>query len=291
MEIRMRISVVIPTYNSSPVIERVLTAIFSGSRLPDEVIVVDGYSKDGTIQKALSFPVSAVMNPKVHAAAARNLGIENSHGDVIAFTDSDCVPRQDWLERIECHFNGQPDIAGLGGRMLALPPRNDIEAFSGQVFLNEIMCFPPVPQFIRSRRLIGAFITANCAYRKDILLSGGFRDEFGNHAEDIDLFWRLLGKVKLFYDPDLIVHHSFPSTRRSLARKYFQHGIASSKLTRYHLGGPRVDKMLHRKLVRSIGQVLSFKKTNRWAGLYCIQLSSHILGKVYGSVLMRTVNL
>lgn len=288
----MYISVIIPTFNSAAVIGRALAALFSGHRMPDEVIVVDGYSSDGTLERARSYPVRVVMNPKVHAAAARNLGIESSNGEVIAFTDSDCVPQPDWLERIESHFCNCPEIAGVGGRMLALPPVNDVEAFSGYVFLNEIMRFPTVPQQVSGRQLVGAFITANCAYRKAVLLeAGGFRDEFGNNAEDIDLYWRLVGREHLYYDPEVLVYHSFPTTRWDLARKYFQHGIASSKLTRYHLGGPRVDWLIYRKLIANLWRLIKPCDEHKWATLYCIQLSAHILGKVYGSLLMRTVNL
>jgi len=288
----MRISVIIPTFNSAPVIGRALESVFSGHRVPEEVIVVDGWSSDGTLEQVRSYPVIVVMNPKVHAAAARNLGIENSSGEVIAFTDSDCVPQPDWLERIESHFRNRTEIAGVGGRMLALPPVNEVEAFSGHVFLNDILHYPAVPQQVSNRGLVGAFITANCAYRKAVLLAaGGFRDEFGNNAEDIDLYWRLVGREHLYYDPEVIVYHSFPTTRRALARKYFQHGIASSKLTRYHLGGPRVDWLLYRKLIRNLWHLVTPGSEHKWATFYCIQLSAHILGKVYGSLLMRIVNL
>lgn len=288
----MRISVVIPCLNSESVIGRALNAIFAGKRKPDEVIVVDGFSKDRTKEIARTYGVLVFSNPKVHAAAARNIGIDKATGEVIAFTDSDCVPQPDWLERIEGAFAGNPTLRGLGGRMLALPPQNDIEDFSGHVFLNEILCYPLTGMEVRNRMLVGAFVTANCAYRRDALFSiGGFRDEFGNNAEDIDLYWRLIKSGGcLFYDPEVIVYHSFPRTRRSLAKKYFQHGIASSKLTRYHLGSPQMDWFLYRKLLHSLCYTVIPNSDSKWARLYCIQLGSHIAGKVYGSYLMRVIN-
>jgi glycosyltransferase involved in cell wall biosynthesis len=287
----MRLSVIIPTFNSEAVIGRALSAVFSGQRVPDEVIVVDGLSSDDTFGKTRPFPVKWVANPKVHAAAARNLGIENSTGEVIAFTDSDCVPRSDWLERIEEHFANYPEIAGVGGRMLALPPANEVEAFSSHVFLNEILRYPSIPHRVSDRALVGAFITANCAYRKAVLSeAGGFREEFGNNAEDIDLYWRLIGRVALYYDPEVVVYHSFPATRAALVRKYFQHGIASSKLTHYHLSGPRVDLQLYRKLIANLWYLLDLRDQHDWATLYCLQLSAHLLGKVRGSIMMRTLN-
>jgi len=288
----MRITVIIPTLNSEKVISRVLEALYTGDRQPDEAIVVDGCSHDKTIEKTRQFPVTVYFNPKIHAAAARNIGIQYAQGEIIAFTDSDCVPQADWLARIETHFVRDNELSGVGGRMLPLPPTNEIEAFSGHVFLNEIMRFPDTGIEIVNRSLAGAFITANCAYQKETLLHiGGFRDEFGNNAEDIDLFWRLIGRERLYYDPEIVVYHSFPTTRLALARKYFQHGIASSKLTRYHLGSPRIDWLLYRKLVANLLRLLIPGSDQKWADLYCVQLSAHVLGKAYGSVLMRVINL
>ena len=289
----MRYSVIIPALNSEGVIGRALEAILAGKRIPDEIFVVDGCSQDRTAEIARQYPVQVRTNPKVHAAAGRNVGIENSTGDVLVFTDSDCVPRNDWLERMASHFESSPDIAGVGGRMLALPPVNEVEAFSGHVFLNEILRYPAEPTVVRNRALVGAFITANCAYRRSALLQEkGFHDEFGNHAEDIDLYWRLVAHdASLYYDPEIVVQHSFPKTVKSLMKKYFQHGIASSKLTRYHLGSPQIDWFLYRKLLHSAWKTATFSKDRRQARLYCCQLSSHIAGKVYGSFLMHVVNL
>jgi glycosyltransferase involved in cell wall biosynthesis len=288
----MKYSVVIPTLNSEAVMGRALKAILAGRQLPDEILVVDGCSTDKTVEIASSFPVRICSNPKVHAAAARNVGIEQAVGDVIVFTDSDCVPQPDWLERIANHFETRPEIAGVGGRMLALPPVNDIEAFSGHVFLDEILRYPLHPVEVTDRRLAGAFITANCAYRKIVLEEqNGFRDEFGNNAEDIDLYWRLVANsAHLYYDPGVIVYHSFPKTVKHLMKKYFQHGIASSKLTRFHLGSPQVDWTLHRKLLISMLRAIVPNQSDRTARLYCCQLGAHIAGKAYGSFVLGIVN-
>jgi GT2 family glycosyltransferase len=143
--------------------------------------------------------------------------------------------------------------------------------------------------------LVGAFITANCAYRKDALLHiGGFDEFFRNNGEDIDLFWRMLQRYggRLVYDPSVIVRHSFPSSYSGLARKYVQYGIASSKLNRCRMTSPSIDCLIYRKL---FGHLANLLRPGRSSGktdlLYVIQLSSHIIGKVYGSLLARTVNL
>jgi glycosyltransferase involved in cell wall biosynthesis len=286
----VKVSVVIPTLNSEKVIKRVLDAIFQGTCKPHEVIVVDGGSHDQTVAFSRDFPVRTYHNPKIHAAAARNIGIQQASGAVIAFTDSDCVPQKNWLALIDSHFSADSELIGVGGRMLSLPPVNKVETFSSHVFLNDIMNFPLESRHIKKRALAGAFITANCAYRREVLLKvGGFRDVFGNNAEDIDLFWRLIGLGLLFYDPDIVVYHSFPDNWKSLSKKYFQHGIASSKLARYHLGTPSVDWSLYRKLARNLIRIPVRKE--EWAFLYCLQICTHILGKIYGSLMVHRINL
>lgn len=288
----MRTSVIIPTYNSEAVIGRALVALYSGDKTPDEVIIADGCSHDRTVELASAFPVRVFPNPKVHAAAARNVGIAQATGDVIAFTDSDCVPQPDWLALIARRFSVRPELVGLGGRMLALPPSNDIEEFSGHVFLNEIMRYPTAPSEMTRRTLAGAFITANCAYRRSVLEEvGGFRDEFGNNAEDIDLYWRLVGRAPLYYDPEVIVYHSFPNTRAKLARKYYQYGLASSKLNYFHFRKSQIDWSLYRKLGASIWQTVVSNGSRRQASLQVTQLSSHIAGKLYGSIALGVLNL
>jgi glycosyltransferase involved in cell wall biosynthesis len=288
----MLISVVIPTFNSEKVITRVLKAVFNGEHLPDEVIIVDGGSRDQTVNYAREFPVKVYHNPKVHAAAARNIGIRYSSGSVIAFTDSDCVPCEDWLSRIYHHFVSNDNLIGVGGRMLPLPPVNRIEEFSGHVFLNEIMRFPLESFYIQKRTLAGSLITANCAYLRDALIHvDGFRDVFGNNAEDIDLFWRLLGQGNLFYDPNVLVYHSFPNSKRRLAKKYFQYGVASSKLARYHLSTPAIDWFIYRKLFKNLIKLFIPKQDKELAFLYSLQLTSHIIGKAVGSIIVRRINL
>lgn len=289
------LTVIIPTYNSERVISRALHAIFEGTLIPLQVLVVDGGSKDSTIKIAKEYPVEVLLNPKTSAADARNIGIKNSKGDIIAFTDSDCVPCNNWLEKIFENLKNDPGLVGVGGKMLPLEPKNDIEAFCGDIFLNEIMKFSNQSFKPFNKHLSGSFITANCAYRKKALIDiDGFNEFFKNNGEDIDLFWRMIDKFpgRLLYDPSVIVYHSFPDTYKKLFKKYLQYGIASSKLARYHLKTPSIDLSIYGKLlkhvIRFINPLNSYRKTDF---LCLIQLSSHILGKVYGSIMVGKINL
>lgn len=293
---KVDVTVIIPTHNSERFILRVLLATYEeDSCLPSQVIVVDGGSKDSTVRKAREYPVEIFSNPKTHAAAARNIGIKFAREDIIAFIDSDCVPDKNWLENIFEHFKNDPELVGVGGRMLPLEPKNDVEAFSANVFLNEIMKFPRQTFKPFKKFLPGSFITANCAYRRKALIEvGGFNEFFKNNGEDIDLFWRMIDKFpsRLLYDPSIIVYHSFPDTYMKLLKKYFQYGIASSKLAKFHLKTPCVDLFIYKKLLKHFMKILTPLNSNRKRDFfYMVQLTSHILGKIYGSFIVKRLNL
>lgn len=293
---KIDITVIIPTYNSEKYISRVLHALYERNTcIPSQVIIVDGESKDSTVKKAREYPVEIFSNPKISAADARNIGIKFSKGDIIAFTDSDCVPDKNWLKNIFRRFKNNPELVGTGGKMLPLKPKNNIETFSANVFLNEIMKFPkqifkPLEKF-----LPGSFITANCAYRKESLIKvGGFNEFFKNNGEDIDLFWRMIDKFpgNLLYDPSIIVYHSFPDSYIKLAKKYFQYGIASSKLAKFHLKTPSIDLFVYKKLLKHFIKLMNpLNSHGKVDLLYLIQLTSHILGKIYGSIIVKRINL
>jgi glycosyltransferase involved in cell wall biosynthesis len=296
MSLEPDITVIIPTLNSERFISRALHAIYVvGTLRPREVIIVDGGSKDSTIKKAREYPVAVFSAPKTSAATARNIGIKHSKGDIIAFTDADCVPHKNWLKNIfEC-FKNDPDLVGVGGKVLPLKPKNDIETFSAKVFLDEIMKFPNQAYKPCRKILPGSFITANCAYRRRALLEiGGFNEFFKNNGEDVDLFWRMIDRYpgRLLYDPSIIVYHSFPDTLLKLVRKYFQYGIASSKLAKFHLKTPTIDFFIYRKLFKSfIKSLIPSNMARKNTFLYVVQLTSHILGKVYGSFMVRKLNI
>lgn len=290
------VTVVIPTFNSGKYISRVLYRLYEESSwAPKELIIVDGYSRDSTLTIVRKYPVKVLFESKRNVAAARNIGIKNSKEDIIAFTDSDCVPDKKWVERIIDCFRKDSTLVGVGGRMLPLEPKNDIEAFSGNVFLNEIMKFPTQTFKPFRKFLSGSFITANCAYHKKALVEiGGFNEFFKNNGEDIDLFWRMIDKFpgRLLYDPSIIVYHSFPDTYASLVKKYFQYGMASSKLAKFHFKTPSIDVTIYKKLSKHFAgfvNPLNFQKKSDF--LYLIQIISHISGKAYGSFLVKRLNL
>lgn len=113
----MKVSVVIPSYNSSRTIENCLRSILNQDRGPHEVIVVDS-SDDGTEQiVADHFPTVRLIHreEQTWAGAARNIGASTATGDVLAFIDSDCVADSRWLaSHLAVYESGQKIFAVAG---------------------------------------------------------------------------------------------------------------------------------------------------------------------------------
>jgi glycosyltransferase involved in cell wall biosynthesis len=94
------VAVVIPAYNASATISKSLQSVFAQSKLPEEIIVVDDGSTDGTVEIVHSFgsSVKLVKSPHLGVAAARNRGVRESRCDWIAFLDADDIWMRDKLE-------------------------------------------------------------------------------------------------------------------------------------------------------------------------------------------------
>jgi glycosyltransferase involved in cell wall biosynthesis len=99
----MDISVIVPFHNAEDWLEACLGALLKqayplGRR---EYILVDNGSTDGSVAIVRRYPaVRLLSEAKLGAYAARNRGLQEASGEIVAFTDSDCAPRSDWLEQI-----------------------------------------------------------------------------------------------------------------------------------------------------------------------------------------------
>jgi glycosyltransferase involved in cell wall biosynthesis len=120
---RLSVGVIIPTRNRAGMLRNTLEALTRQARAPDEVIVVDNGSADDTRQVIEQFngrlPVRYFYEPIPGAGQARNLGIRHATSEILAFTDDDCIPDEDWLRFIELSFLRDPSIGMVAGKVTA----------------------------------------------------------------------------------------------------------------------------------------------------------------------------
>lgn len=287
----MTISVVIPVFNEEKRIFNTLKTIYSGSIAPLEVIVVDGGSTDRTVSiiKNAYPEVIILRNPDRTAAMGRNVGIRKARGEIIAFTDGDCLVDCNWLENIKKHFE-KSNIDGLGGKVLNAEPENHYEEYWGNLAWNLIMNFPDEAYEVKEKKLNDAFVTANCAYKRRLLYKiKGFSNFFANNAEDVDLCWRAIESgAKLVYVPDVIIYAHNVTTLKGIAKKSFRNGVSSSKLQKKYGGRFNCDSGIYKMLLKNIVGLVK-KETD--AGLNCVELLCHLFGKYYGSLKVGVINI
>ena len=212
----MKLSVVVATHNRRDLLERVAEAILAQGLPPDrfELILVDDGSTDGTEQLGAELAkrrgLRYLRQPNRGVAAARNRGIREATGDVVAFTDDDCLVPPDWLERLADGYARHPEVVGVGGRLVAPP---EVLRSHAVARLEDHV----------ARRVYGAGDdeaiggfecpaggTNNMSYRRAALLDvGGFDESFPPlvWGEDADLKLRLTrAGGRLLYVPVAVIH-------------------------------------------------------------------------------------
>ncbi|MGV9193616.1 glycosyltransferase family 2 protein [Microbacterium sp. MC2] len=118
------VSVVIPVKDDAEALERCLRALRLQRRRPDEIVVVDNGSIDGSAQVARAAGARVIRCDEPGIPAAATAGYDAATGDVILRLDADCVPSRDWVHVMASAFERRPDVAVFtGGARFADGPR------------------------------------------------------------------------------------------------------------------------------------------------------------------------
>ncbi len=211
------ISVIIPAKNAAACLPECLRAVLAQQGLAHdyEVSVVDDGSTDSTAQVAEQFPVQVIRQAHAGPAAARNAGARAARGDILAFTDADCVPAPTWLcELLEPFQN--PEVVGVKGAYRT-KSRSPVARFVQQEYESKY-------DRMRKQASIDFVDTYSAAYRRSIFLeNGGFDTAFPvPSVEDQELSFRLARKgYRMVFAPAAIVYHPHDrSVGEYLRRKY-----------------------------------------------------------------------
>ncbi len=102
----VQISVIIPTYNEEENLSACLLALKSSDFSDYEILIVDGNSKDRTIEIAKKHGCRVYKRKRSGIGDARNFGAMKSSGEILAFLDADSIPCPGWLTKLSTSFNG-----------------------------------------------------------------------------------------------------------------------------------------------------------------------------------------
>ena len=180
----MKVSVCITIFNEEKSIAGLLDSILVQTKKPDEIVIIDGGSKDKTIKIVKHYQkkdrrIKLITEPG-SCAHGRNVSIELARNDIVALTDAGCVARKDWLELITEPFKHKYVglVAGFYDMKASTPMNEALSVFYG---------VPPErfdpTSFIPSTRSV--------AFKKDIWeMVGGFDESLDKAGEDTKFFYQ-----------------------------------------------------------------------------------------------------
>lgn len=224
------ISVVVPFYNSEHLIEKCLHSLLK-QEYPEgsyEIILINNNSTDSSADIIGRFPrVKLISEPKRGSYAARNRGLEEASGEIIAFTDSDCAASSDWLKEIDRAMSDPETGIVIGNNQFAkesylLSMLEDYENEKNKYVYT-----------IGVKELFYGY-TRNMAVRKSVFEETGLFLERARGSDTIFIRKYIdrypLNKVR--YCPGMRVRHLEIDSPEKYFRKMFVYGMSSSKYRR-----------------------------------------------------------
>jgi len=218
---RVKVSVAIPAYNAEKTLGRCLKALTCQTYSAEhfEVIVVDDGSTDQTGAVAKGYPCRYFYQENRGPASARNLGAMVGNGDILLFTDADCVPTANWIEEMVAPFQNREVMAVKGAYISEKP---EIVARFAQLEFEERF------GLLEEASNIDMVDTYSAGYRSQIFAElGGFDSSFPvANNEDTELSYRMAarGFRMVFNAKAIVCHLGHPDTVFRYARLKYSRG-------------------------------------------------------------------
>jgi glycosyltransferase involved in cell wall biosynthesis len=221
----MKVSVVIPAYNAQQTIAEAVEQSVAQAKGPMEVevVVVDDGSVDDTAKIAESAGATVIKQENAGPAAARNRGWKSATGQVICFTDSDCVPMSGWLENLLDGFRDR-QVGAVAGSYEIANTGSWLAHWVHQEIMERHKRMPP-------------FVRAFGSYNVAILeATGGFDPKYRQASgEDNDLSYRIIKKGwRIAFRPQAKVAHHHPERVWKYLLEQYRHGFWRAKLYKAH---------------------------------------------------------
>jgi peptidoglycan-N-acetylglucosamine deacetylase len=217
-----KITVIVAAYNSQQTIEECLKSILSLD-YPEgliEVIVMDGGSKDGTVQMAQKFPIK-VISIRLNAPAAYNYAMKIASHPILGFIDADAKVEKEWLKLLLPHLD-EHQVAGVSG---------SIETWNAENLWARSIGFELKNRYSRIGKYTGRIATMNLLLKKNVVEEVGGWDENLPSQYDTDLGFRISAKgYKIAYEQKAVCYHFNRSTLKAFYRQQLQYGKNTLRL-------------------------------------------------------------
>ncbi|MFQ6095858.1 MAG: glycosyltransferase [Candidatus Bathyarchaeia archaeon] len=192
----IKVSVIIPTYHEGRYIETTLSNLARINH-PLEIIVVDGGSRDGTVEIARRFTDKVYQIDERGISRAKNYGAKKANGDILVFLDANVIPPRNFMEKIHDVLSDSR-VVGAACNFMPLHPRSSELIFF--IFYNWLLrlCSKFKPH------ASGQFIAIR---RKAFMAINGFKEDLPC-VEDHDLAFRASKLGRFVFIQDLTVYES-----------------------------------------------------------------------------------
>jgi GT2 family glycosyltransferase len=224
-----KVSVVVCAYNAASTLPECLESLMRLDYPDYEVILVDDGSRDSTPRIAADFPqIRYVRQENRGLSVARNVGAERSSGEIIAYTDADCVADEDWLRCLVQSMRDQ-GTAAIGGPNIT--PASD--GWSAHC----VAASPGNPSHVMFDDRHAEHVPGcNMAFRRETIFElGGFDPQFRAAGDDVDFCWRLLDQGgAIGYAAGAFVWHHRRQTVGAYLKQQIGYGRAEAILHFMH---------------------------------------------------------
>ncbi len=226
---RCEASVIVPSYNPGPYLFDCLRSLcHQRTSVAYEIIVVDSSEADISAEVRRRFPKVRVIHlpQRTFPGEARNVGIDHAQGEVLLFTDADCVPCPDWVQAlVDCHRAG---MWAVGGPLRNGTPESAVGSAEFLLERHGLQNDRGVP------RLVENLDTGNVSYRAELFARYG---KFTGAIKGSDsVFSRTIrGQgIELWLVPHAPVYHRNRTTLEGFLRNQFEVGLGAA-ITRRRL--------------------------------------------------------
>jgi cellulose synthase/poly-beta-1,6-N-acetylglucosamine synthase-like glycosyltransferase len=221
-----KVSIIVATLNSERTIDECLKAIFELDYPKDllEVFVVDGCSKDATVEIAKKYPVKVISVP-LNAPAAYNYAMKIVSNEILGFIDADAKVEKEWLNKLVTYLVDS-DVAGVSG---------SIETWNTDNLWARSIGYDIENRYRRLKTYVNRIATMNLLLKKSLIEEVGGFDETLPTQYDTDLGVRITSKgYKIAFNPSAKCAHFNRSTVSSYFKQQLHYGKNTLKLYLKH---------------------------------------------------------
>lgn len=227
---RPRVSVICTVLNEGDAIRRLLDSLVAQTCPADEIVIVDGGSRDNTVAVIREYidrlPLKVLVEPGANISRGRNVAIAAAQGEIIASTDAGVWLEPQWLERLVESANQKTSLFAVAGFFLP-DPHTTFEVAMGATVLPALEDINP-QRFLPSSRSV--------AFTKAAWAAAGGYPEWLDYCEDLIFDFRLREVAGPFaWAPQAIAHFRPRSTFRAFFKQYYRYARGDGKADLWRL--------------------------------------------------------